>query len=171
MSIEQRLKELNISLPTPPAPLANYAACVEQPLNAAESHVYVSGQLCWKPNGGGLIEGKVGADVSLELGIEAARLAAISALAVLKARLGDLERVRRVVRVECYVACAPEFAEHPKVANGCSDLFADVFGKSVGLHARIAVGVASLPLNAAVEIAALFATARRDADAKSETNA
>jgi enamine deaminase RidA (YjgF/YER057c/UK114 family) len=101
------------------------------------------------------VKGKLGADVTLEQGQEAAKICAINILAQLKAAIGDLDRVSRCVRVGGFVNCTPEFADHAKVANGASDLFALAFGDA-GRHARATVGQASLPLGAAVEIEAIF---------------
>ena len=145
---EERLKELGINLPEPVAPVAAYIPCVR-----TGNLVYVSGQVPqvageqpWK--------GHLGAEVSFDDGVAAARQCAINILAALKAELGELSRVRRVVRVGGFVASHPDFTDQPKVVNGASELFGEVFGEA-GRHARAAVGVAALPLGVPVEVEAL----------------
>lgn len=143
--IEDRLASLGITLPSPPAPAGSYV-----PVVVSQSLAFVAGQI---PSEGGQVKfrGKVGRDVTVEAGQQAARLCTINALAQLKAALGSLDRVRRVVKVAGFVNCDPSFAEHPKVVNGASDLLLQVFGEN-GKHARAAVGVSSLPLDSAVEV-------------------
>jgi enamine deaminase RidA (YjgF/YER057c/UK114 family) len=142
---ETRLKELKIELPAIGQPLANYV------------HVVRSGNLLFlagkgpSKSDGSYITGKVGTDLSIEQGREAARLTAINQLAVLKAELGSLDKVKRIVKVLGMVNCPAEFKDHPKVINGFSDLMVAVFGEK-GKHARSAVGMCSLPNNMAVEI-------------------
>ncbi len=145
MSIEQRLTELGIVLPEPPAPVAAYVPGV-----ISLKMVYVSGQL---PSQAGNLAytGKLGLDLDIEQGRQAARIAGINCLGVLKALLGDLERVQRIVKLTGYVQSADNFYDQPKVVNGASELMQEVFG-NIGQHARAAVGVNSLPLNAACEI-------------------
>jgi len=149
-SIDQRLASLNIILPTPPQAVANYV-----PYTIAGNMVIVSGQLPMK-DGDVAFKGKVGQDLSLEEGQAAARQCAINILTQLKAACeGDLSRVKQCVRLGGFVNCGPDFIDQPKVINGASDLMVDVFGDA-GRHARAAVGVNALPLNAAVEIEAIF---------------
>ncbi len=144
-SPESKLKELHIELPPIGQPIANYV------------HVVRSGNLLFlagkgpSDEKGEFITGKVGKDLTIEQGQAAARLTAINQLAVLKAELGDLSKVRRIVKVLGMVNCEPDFKDHPKVINGFSDLVVQVFGEK-GKHARSAVGMCSLPRNMAVEI-------------------
>ena len=145
MSIEKRLTELGITLPEAPRPVAAYVPAV-----SSGNLLFVSGQLCLV-NGELLSKGRVGREVSLKQGYEAARIAAINSLAIVKKELGSLDRVKRVVKVVGYVASEPDFYDQPKVVNGASELLAEVFGDQ-GRHARSAVGVNSLPLNTPVEI-------------------
>jgi len=148
--IAARLSELGIALPSPAAPAANYV-----PFVRSGDLLFVSGQLPMR-DGQIAIKGKLGADVSLEAGVEAARLCGINLLAQARAALdGDLDRVTRLVKVGGFVASTADFFDHPKVVNGCSNLMADVLGEA-GRHARFAVGVPVLPFDAAVEIEAIF---------------
>ena len=149
MSIEQRLAELGIELPTPAAPVAAYV-----PVVVAGGMAYVSGQLPFV--GGQLVTGRLGDDVSLEQGTAAAQACGLMILAQLKATLGSLDRVERVVKLGAFVNSATTFTDQPKVANGASELMAEVFGEA-GKHARSAVGVPVLPLGAAVEVDAIVA--------------
>ena len=142
---EARLKELGIQLITPSAPVANYVKAVR-----VGKLVYLSGHGPDKPEGG-LVIGKVGTDLTLEQGQEAARLVGISLLSTLKAEVGNLNKVKRVVKVLGMVNAPPTFDKQPQVINGCSDLMVAVFGEN-GKHARSSVGVASLPSNIPVEI-------------------
>jgi enamine deaminase RidA (YjgF/YER057c/UK114 family) len=147
--IEQRLSELGVVLPAPPAPVATYV-----PFVAAGGLVHISGQISTAADGG--IKGKLGAGLSLEQGLAAARLCGINLLAQLKAACGgDLDRVARVVKLNGFVNVAPDFDAIPAVVNGASELFAAVFGEA-GKHARSAVGVANLPLGFAVEVDGVF---------------
>jgi enamine deaminase RidA (YjgF/YER057c/UK114 family) len=145
---EERLEQLGVTLPAPAAPVAAYIPCVH-----TGNLVYVSGQVP-------LVDGKpshlgrLGAGVGLEEGVAAARRCAINLLAALKAELGELSRVRRVVRLTVFVASEPDFGDQPKVANGASELFGEVFGEA-GRHTRAAVGVAALPLGVPVEVDAI----------------
>jgi enamine deaminase RidA (YjgF/YER057c/UK114 family) len=149
---EERLQELGVSLPAPAVPVAAYVPCVR-----TGDLVYVSGQVP-------VIDGKpshlghLGDDVDLEDGRAAARTCAANVLAALKAELGELSRVRRVVKVTGFVATTPGFTDHPKVVNAASELFADAFGDA-GRHARAAVGVAALPLGVPVEVEAIVEVA------------
>lgn len=142
---EARLAALGIVLPEPPEPVANYVNGVR-----AGNLIFLAGKGPRRPDGTE-IRGKLGRDVSIEEGYEAARLTAINQLAVLKAMLGDLSRVVRIVKVLGMVNSAPDFVEQPAVINGFSDLMVEVFGER-GRHARAAVGMASLPRGQAVEI-------------------
>ncbi len=144
--VEARLQELGIELPNPPAPVANYVRSVR-----TGNLVFLAGHGPLKPEGG-YVTGKVGQDLTLEEGYEAARLTAIALLASLKAEIGDLNKVIRIVKVTGMVNTTPEFTEHPQVINGFSDLMVEVFGEARGKHARAAVGMASLPIGIAVEI-------------------
>jgi enamine deaminase RidA (YjgF/YER057c/UK114 family) len=148
--IDQRLTELKIELPNAAAPMANYVPAVR-----TGNLLFVSGQVCqW--NGERRFTGKLGAEISLEEGKQAARLCALHLLAQTKRFLeGDLDRVVRVVRMGGFVNAVPSFTEQPQVVNGASDLMVEVFGDA-GRHARAAVGVGSLPGGAAVEVDAIF---------------
>ncbi len=150
MRIENRLKELDIVLPSPPAPVASYV-----PYVVSGNLVYISGQVTLAADGLKYV-GTVGKELSLEDGKAAARLCAVNVIAQAKAACGgDLDRVRRVVKVTVFVNAIPGFAQHPEVANGASDLFVAVFGDA-GRHARAAVGAGSLPRNVATEVEAVI---------------
>ena len=142
---EARLIELGITLPSPPSPVANYVNAVR-----TGNLIFMAGKGPLRTDGTELT-GKLGADVTIEQGYEGARLAAINQLAVLKEMLGDLKKVRRIVKVLGMVNSDPSFVDQPKVINGFSDLMVEVFGER-GRHARAAVGMASLPRGQAVEI-------------------
>jgi enamine deaminase RidA (YjgF/YER057c/UK114 family) len=148
-SLDERLKELGITLPDTPIPMANYV-----PYARAGNLLFLSGQ---GPRVGvkEFKTGKVGADVTAEEAYDHARLAGIQLLAVAREALGDLGRVRRVVKLLGLVNGTPEFQKQPQVINGCSDLFVEVFGEA-GRHARSAIGAGSLPGNITVEIEAIF---------------
>jgi len=143
--VEAKLKELGIELPQPPKPVANYVNAVR-----TGNLLFLAGKGPKKADGGE-IRGKLGKDLTIEQGYEAARLTAINQLAVMKAELGDLNRVKRIVKVLGMVNSDPSFVEQPAVINGFSDLMVAVFGER-GKHARAAVGMASLPRGQAVEI-------------------
>jgi enamine deaminase RidA (YjgF/YER057c/UK114 family) len=146
---DARLAALGITLPDAPAPAANYV-----PFVRTGSLVFVSGQI--SRDDGGLILGKLGDGLSIEAGQAAARTCALALMAQLKAACaGDLDRLVRVVKLTGFVNATPDFTDHPKVINGASDLFADVFGDK-GRHARAAVGSVSLPLGVAVEVEGVF---------------
>jgi enamine deaminase RidA (YjgF/YER057c/UK114 family) len=149
-TIEARLSRLGIELPAAATPVANFIPCVQ-----SGTTLYVSGQVTSR-NGELEYRGKVGRDVSVEDARAAARLSALNILAQVKAHLGDLDRVRRVCMVQGFVNAIPEFTEHPRVINGASDLFVEVFGEAIGTHARFAIGAGSLPFNVAVEVAAIL---------------
>lgn len=142
---EERLKEKGIVLTAPSSPVANYVNVVR-----VGNLLFLSGKGPGKPDGSYVI-GKVGKDLTIEQGYEAARLAAISHLSVLKAELGDLNKVKRIVKVLGMVNCTDDFKDQPKVINGYSDLMVEIFGEK-GKHARSAVGMNSLPLGIAVEV-------------------
>lgn len=146
--IADRLTELGLTLPPAPMPAANYV-----PYTLGGSQLYISGQI--SQNADGLITGKVGADLTTEQAAAAARQCGLSLLAQAQAALGDLDRVKRVVKLVGFVNSTPDFIEQPRVINGCSDLMVEVFGDA-GRHARSAVSAASLPLGVAVEIEAIF---------------
>lgn len=147
--IEQRLIELGITLPTPAAPIANYV-----PFTIAGSLLVVSGQIPLR-DGGVAYAGKVGAEVGIEDAKLAARLCFINVLAQVKAATGDLDRVKRVLRLGGFIAAPPGFTQHAAVMNGASDLAVEVFGDA-GRHARSTIGVPSLPADAAVEVEGMF---------------
>jgi enamine deaminase RidA (YjgF/YER057c/UK114 family) len=144
--IEERLAELGLELPPAAVPLASYV-----PVRVSGDQAFVAGQIPVE-DGRVLSAGRLGADVSIEQGRDAARRCALQALAALRNALGSLDRVRGIVKLDVFVASAPGFTDHPKVANGASDLLVEVFGEE-GRHARAAVGVTELPLGASVEVA------------------
>lgn len=142
---EQRLKELGIELPPVSKPIANYVSAVR-----TGNLIFLAGKGPSKPDGS-YITGRPGKELTIEQGYEAAKLTAINQLAALKASIGDLKSVKRIVKVLGMVNSEPDFKDHPKVINGFSDLMVAVFGEK-GKHARSAVGMCSLPMNMAVEI-------------------
>ena len=150
MSIENRIAELGITLPQPAAPVASYVPSVEH-----AGLLHISGQISFAEDGS-LITGRLGEDMDVEAGIAAARRCGIMLVAQMKAALGSLDRVERVVKLGVFVNSAPGFTDQPKVANGASELMQDVFGDP-GRHARSAVGVTVLPLGVAVEVDAIVA--------------
>jgi enamine deaminase RidA (YjgF/YER057c/UK114 family) len=150
MSIDNRLAELGVTLPQPAAPVAAYVPTVER-----GGLLHISGQIS-VADGGDLMKGRLGEDMDLEGGIAAARRCGVMLLAQMKAALGSLDRVEKIVKLGVFVNSAPSFTDQPKVANGASELMQDVFGEA-GRHARSAVGVAVLPLGVAVEIDAIVA--------------
>jgi len=141
----QKLKQLKINLPEMTPPLANYVHVTQ-----ADNLLFLAGKGP-KKNDGNYIKGKLGTDLTVEQGYEAARVVGINQLAVLKTHLGDLNKVKRVLKVTGMVNASPDFENHPEVINGFSDLMVEVFGDK-GKHARAAVGMASLPRNICVEI-------------------
>ena len=149
MSIEAKLAELGLTLPAAAAPVAAYV-----PVVIAGGLAYVSGQVSFVD--GVLVKGRLGDDVSLEQGIAAAQGCGLMILAQLKAALGSLDRVERVVKLGAFVNCTADFTDQPKVANGASELMVAEFGEA-GKHARAAVGAPSLPLGVAVEVDAIVA--------------
>ena len=149
-TVEQKLAADGINLPEPRAAVANYVGFVR-----TGSLLFVSGQVCADAEGELVAKGKLGAGVTLEQGYVAARACGINLLAQIKAALGDLDKVVRVVRLGGFVNSAPDFLDGPKVLNGASDLMVAAFGDK-GRHARTTVGVASLPSDAAVEVEGVF---------------
>ena len=145
--IEDRIRSLGYTLPEEAVPVANYVPAVA--VDGA-GLVYTSGHVARRADGS-LITGKLGVDLSVEEGYEAAKLTALSLLGSLRAAIGDLDKVTRIVKLLCMVNCTPEFQQHPAVANGASDLLVEVFGDK-GRHARSAVGVAALPGGVCTEI-------------------
>jgi enamine deaminase RidA (YjgF/YER057c/UK114 family) len=149
MSADARIAELKLELPPAPKPVAVYRSLV-----IVDKLAYVSGHGPLKPDKT-LITGRVGSDLSLEQGHAAARQVGLAILATLRSELGSLDRVQRVIKILGMVNSAPNFLDHPKVINGCSELFADIWGEA-GIGARSAVGMGPLPGNIAVEIEAIF---------------
>lgn len=142
---EENVSRLGIDISKPARPVANYVPAVQ-----TGNLLFMSGQGPVKPVGG-MVTGKVGDSLSVDEGYEAARLCGVRLIAALKAEVGDLNRVKRIVKLLGMVNAAPGFTDHPKVINGCSDLLVEVFGEN-GKHARSAVGMGSLPDQIAVEI-------------------
>jgi enamine deaminase RidA (YjgF/YER057c/UK114 family) len=149
-TVEKKLTDLGLILPTPAAPVANYVAFVR-----TGNLLVVSGQLCFDAEGRLVAKGKLGSTVSIEDGQKAARASAINVLAQIKAALGDLDKVVRVVRLGGFINSEPTFLDTPKVMNGASDLMVTAFGDK-GRHARTTIGVAALPMDAAVEVEGMF---------------
>lgn len=145
----QRLRELGLELPPAPQPVAVYTTAVR-----VGEQLWLSGHLPLRPEGA-VVAGKLGEELDVEAGREAARRAALGLLATLEAAVG-LDHVAAVLRLDCLVACGDSFFQHSQVANGASELLVQVFGEA-GVHTRTAAGVTSLPLNAAVEISAVVA--------------
>lgn len=146
MGVEERIRELGIELPPVPTPAATYVNAVR-----TGNLIFLSGTVPTMPDGS-IPKGKVGEDVTTEEAVEHARRVGLSLLAVLKQELGDLDRVRRVVKILGMVNAVPDFREQSRVINGCSDLFVEIFGER---HARSAIGVGSLPFGITVEIEAI----------------
>lgn len=149
-TVEKKLVDLGIKLPTPAAPVANYV-----PFVRTGKLLIISGQLCLDGEGKLVAKGQLGGSVSIENGTKAAQACAINLLAQLKSALGDLDKVARVVRMGGFINSAPGFTDGPKVMNGASDLMVTAFGDK-GRHARTTVGVSALPLDAAVEVEGAF---------------
>lgn len=145
MSAEKKLKELGISLPQPPKPVANYVPAVR-----VGSLLFVSGHGPYQ-DGKTMTSGKLGKDLTIEQGYQAARNVALNCLASVKASIGDLDKVKRVVKLLGMVNCTEDFKDQPKVMNGASDLLVEIFGEA-GKHARSAVGMQALPNGIPVEI-------------------
>ena len=145
-TVDEKVKQLGLELPPVSKPIANYVKYVR-----TGNLIFLAGQGPSKTDGTN-VTGKVGKELSIEQGYEAAKIAALSLIATLKDALGgDLSKVKRIVKVNGYVNCLPDFTDHPKVINGCSDLLVALFGEK-GKHARAAMGMVSLPSNIAVEI-------------------
>jgi enamine deaminase RidA (YjgF/YER057c/UK114 family) len=150
MNPDARVTELSLELPPPPKPMGVYRPCV-----VSGGFAFVSGHGPLRADKS-LITGKVGRDLDIQAGKAAARQTGLAILSTLRANLGGLDRIKRVVKVFGLVNSTPDFTEHPAVINGCSELFAEVFGSEAGVGARSAVGAGSLPANIAVEIEAIF---------------
>jgi enamine deaminase RidA (YjgF/YER057c/UK114 family) len=150
MGAEARVAELGLELPAAAKPAGVY-----KPLVIVGNLAYTSGHVSIRPDGSRIL-GKVGDDLTLEDGQVAARCAGLCILTTLRAGLGSLDRVRRVVKTLGFVNAAPDFKDHPAVINGCSELFKQVFGDDAGVGARSALGAGSLPLGTAVEVEAIF---------------
>ncbi len=148
-SIDARLVALGITLPAAPAPVANYVPTVR-----TGSLLFVSGQIS-RTEDGRVLAGKLGGGVDVEAGRAAARVCALNILAQARAALGSLDRIQRIVKLTGFVNAVPAFTDHPSVVNGCSDLLVEILGEK-GRHTRSAVGVAGLPLDAAVEVEAIL---------------
>jgi enamine deaminase RidA (YjgF/YER057c/UK114 family) len=148
-NIESALATKGIELPTPAAPVASYVPAVE-----VNGLLYISGQVSM--TGGKLVTGRLGDDMSLEEGQQAAKACALMIAAQIKKAAGSLDRVDRIVKLGVFVNSTADYTDHPKVANGCSDMMEVIFG-TAGQHARSAVGVSSLPLGVAVEVDAIIA--------------
>ena len=148
-TVESRLQALGLSLPATPAPVANYV-----PFHLVGNLLFISGQIS-RAGDGRVVAGKLGGGVDLAQGREAAKLCALNILAVSKAALGDLDRIARVVKLTGFVNAVPSFSEHPQVVNGASDCLVEILGEK-GRHTRSAVGLGSLPLDAAVEVEAII---------------
>lgn len=149
MNAEQKLSNMGIVIPTPVLPIAQYV-----PVKQAGNFLFVSGQAAIQ-DGALMYKGRLGENITIEEGYQAARIAAINILAALKEYLGSLDKVKSVVKVNGFVACCDDFSEQPKVINGASDLLAEVFEPN-GKHARSAVGLNALPLGTPVEVEAIF---------------
>ena len=149
-AVEKKLADLGIALPTPAAPIANYVGFVR-----TGNLLVVSGQLCLDADGKLVAQGKLGGGVSIEDGQKAARACAVNLLAQVKAALGDLDKVGRVVRLGGFINAVPDFLDGPKIMNGASDLMVTAFADK-GRHARTTVGVSVLPMDAAVEVEGIF---------------
>ena len=149
-TVEKKLADLGIALGTPAAPVANYVGFVR-----TGNLLVVSGQLCFDGAGKLVAAGKLGGAVSIEDGQKAARACAVNLLVQLKAALGDLDKVTRVVRLGGFINSTPDFIDGPKVMNGASDLMVTAFAEK-GRHARTTIGVAALPRDAAVEVEGAF---------------
>ena len=151
MSAEERLKQLNLSLPPLPRPMANYVSAVR-----TGSLLYLAGHGPLGDDGRPVSRGKLGRDLTVEEGYQAARQTALNSLVTLRAELGSLDRVRRIVKVLGMVNADPDFQKTPQVINGFSDLMVEVFGETAGKHARSAVGMATLPNGIPVEIESIY---------------
>jgi enamine deaminase RidA (YjgF/YER057c/UK114 family) len=151
---ETRIQELHLTLPPPPKPVAKYKTAVQ-----VGQLLFVSGHGPLKADGKSFMPGRVGADLTLEQGKEAARLVGLAILSTVRNTLGSLDKVKRLVKTLGMVNCTADFKDHPQVINGFSELMAEVFGEDAGVGARSAVGMGSLPSNIAVEIECVFEVA------------
>ena len=146
MEIENKLAEMGLELPPTSTPVANYVPSVR-----TGNILFVAGHVPRMPDGSALNPGKLGREVTIEQGYQSAQRAMLNCLASIKANIGDLDRVSRVVKLLCMVNCTPDFGEHPNVANGASDLLVSLYGDR-GRHARSAVGMGDLPFGNCIEI-------------------
>ena len=149
MTIEENLKKLNLIIPIAPNPVGNYAAYVK-----SNNLIFISGQLPFDTNGN-LLEGKLGLDLNNEDGKKATKMAILNVLGQLQKAVGNLNLVKRCIKITGYYNCTNNFREHPKLLNTASDLIINVLGEK-GMHARAVIGANSLPLNAAVELETIF---------------
>ena len=149
MNIEENLIKNKIIIPSPPSPVGNYVA-----YNKTGNLIFISGQLPINEKGE-MIKGKIGKDLNIEDGMEAAKLCILNSIGHLKKAVGDLNKIKRCVKINGFVNCSDDFCDHPKLLNTASDILVNIFGEQ-GMHARAVVGVPSLPLNAAVEIETVF---------------
>ncbi len=147
---DQNFDALGLQLPPAPAPKGVYKPCL-----IVGNFIYVSGHGPYMPDDS-LMTGRIGAEVDMAFGREAAQQTGLAILSTLKAKLGSLNRIKQVVKILGMVNCVPDFEEHPKVINGCSELFAKIWGQEHGIGVRSAVGMGSLPNNISVEIEAMF---------------
>jgi enamine deaminase RidA (YjgF/YER057c/UK114 family) len=152
MSAEARLKSLGIDLPQGRKPLGNYVGAV-----VLGDALYVSGHIPLGPDNQPVMTGRLGESVSIEQGYDLARRVGVMILGTARGAIGDLDRIRRVVKVVGLINSTAGFTDQPKVLNGFSDLMVEVFGEEIGRHARSAIGVAALPMGAPVEVEAIFA--------------
>eukprot|EP00931_Biecheleriopsis_adriatica_P118633 TRINITY_DN93993_c0_g1_i1.p1 TRINITY_DN93993_c0_g1~~TRINITY_DN93993_c0_g1_i1.p1 ORF type:complete len:165 (-),score=35.45 TRINITY_DN93993_c0_g1_i1:28-522(-) len=149
-NVEKRLAGLGVKVPHAAAPAANYLPWVR-----SANLLYISGQIP-KQEDNSLLQGQLGRNCSLDEGKAAARLCGLHLVGQMKAACdGDLDKVKRILKVEAFVSSTPDFVDHPQVVNGCSDLLVEIFGREVGAHSRFAVGCSSLPLGVSVEIGAV----------------
>ena len=146
MEIEKKLNGLGYELPPPPTPAGNYVPAVR-----TGNLIFLSGHGPAVPGGGFLLHGRLGSDLTIEQGYECARQTLLNLLTSLKGEIGDLDKVKRIVKLLCMINCVPDFVDPPKVANGASDLLVHLYGEA-GRHARSAVGLTSLPYGIPVEI-------------------
>jgi enamine deaminase RidA (YjgF/YER057c/UK114 family) len=151
---EVRIQELHLTLPPPPQPVAKYKTAV-----LAGNMLHVSGHGPLKNDGKTLLAGRVGSDLTLQQGKEAARLVGLAILSTVRQALGSLDKVKRLVRTFGMVNCTPDFKDQPQVINGFSELMAEVFGEDAGVGSRSAVGMGSLPSNIPVEVECVFEVA------------
>ena len=149
MTVEENLKNNSITIPNPPAPVGNYVA-----YNQTGNLIFISGQLPVDEKGQ-MIKGKIGKDLNIDDGKQAAKLCILNAIGHLKKHVEDLNKVKKCVKINGFINCSEDFFEHPALLNTASDLLVQIFGDK-GMHARAVVGAPSLPLNAAVEIETIF---------------